>query len=121
VIFRVSLNTIPLVVISPTVRALSADTIVLPERRNAVDNVATFLIIVFWGQADKHLVTLAFNKMQTTIVSNITTKVFDILDGICLSNNNLEIMISLIEDSLLQVIHVKLKKNLSSSQNSTLA
>lgn len=70
VIFRVSLNTIPLVVISPTVRALSAETIVLPERRNAVDNVATFLIIVLWGQADKHSVTLAFKKIQMTIDSN---------------------------------------------------
>ena len=80
-IFRVSLSTIPLVVISPTVRELSADTIALPEKRNAVDNVATFLIIVLWGQADKHSVTLAFNKMQTTIVSNMGTQVFDIFDG----------------------------------------
>ena len=123
-IFRVSLNTIPLVVISPTVRELSADTIALPEKRNAVDNVATFLIIVLWGQADKHSVTLAFNKMQTAIVSNIRTKVFDIFDRMNVSrgtSNNQQIpMISLIEDSLLQVIHVKLE-HLSSSQNSTLA
>lgn len=123
-ILRVSLNTIPLVVISPTVRELSADTIALPEKRNAVDNVATFLIIVLWGQADKHSVTLAFNKMQTAIVSNIRTKVFDIFDRMNVSrgtSNNQQIpMISLIEDSLLQVIHVKLE-HLSSSQNSTLA
>ena len=73
VIFRVSLNTIPLVVISPTVRALSAETIVPPERRNAVDNVATFLIIVLWGQADKHSVTLAFKKIQMMIERNMGT------------------------------------------------
>ena len=74
VIFRVSLNTIPLVVISPTVRALSAETIVLPERRNAVDNVATFLIMVLWGKADKHSVTRAFDKIQTMIKSNMGTQ-----------------------------------------------
>ena len=68
-ILRVSLNTIPLVVIAPTVRALSAETIVLPQRRNAVDKVATFLMMTLWGQADKHSVTLAFNKIQTMIES----------------------------------------------------
>ena len=81
VIFRVSLNTIPLVVISPTVRALSAETIVLPERRNAVDNVATFLIIVLWGQADKHSVTLAFNKIQMMIKSSIGTQLCVVFRG----------------------------------------
>lgn len=81
VIFRVSLNTIPLVVISPTVRALSAETIVPPERRNAVDNVATFLIIVLWGQADKHSVTLAFKKIQMMIERNMGTLAYVISIG----------------------------------------
>ena len=44
VIFSVSLKTIPLVVISPTIRELSADTMLLPDSSKNVDRLAIFFI-----------------------------------------------------------------------------
>jgi hypothetical protein len=70
VIFRVSLKTIPLVVISPTIRVLSADAIVLPERSKTVDKLASLFKNTLCGKRVMLSIVRTFKRTKRSVAIN---------------------------------------------------